>query len=75
MRLAYKLVRNFGNNWRAIALSGVTLLSVTSGVAMAYGSVPTFLQPLHLLVNTLNFGLLLLMILQNRKEKVKLNYA
>lgn len=73
--LAYKFIKNFGNNWRTSALVGLTLLSVISGVGMAYGAVPAYLQPLHLLLSTLTFGLLLLMLLQNKGEKVKLNYA
>jgi cytochrome c oxidase assembly protein subunit 15 len=73
--LSYKLIKNFGNNWRTTGLLGLTLLSVISGVGMAYGSVPAYLQPLHLLLSTLIFGLLLLMLLQNKKEKTILKYA
>ena len=66
--LSYKLVKNFGYNWRSSGLLALTLGSVVSGVGMAYGSVPAFLQPLHLIFSALTFGILLLMIFQYRNK-------
>jgi cytochrome c oxidase assembly protein subunit 15 len=73
--LAYKLVKNFGYNWRTSGLVALTLGSVISGVGMAYGSVPAFLQPIHLIFATLNFGILLLMVFEYKKVRGEMNYA
>lgn len=71
--LAYKLVKKFGYNWRTSGLVALTLGSVISGVGMAYGSVPPFLQPLHLIFSTLTFGLLLTMLFQYKLKEKQIN--
>jgi cytochrome c oxidase assembly protein subunit 15 len=73
--LSYKLMKNFGQNWRTTALAGLTLGSVVTGVGMAYLSVPAFLQPFHLLFSALTFGILFLMLLENRKATETVRYA
>lgn len=46
------------------ALILLVLITILSGVGMAYFSVPSFLQPIHLTVATLTFGLQFLLALQ-----------
>ena len=57
------------------AVAGLTLASIITGVGMAYGSVPAYLQPLHLLISSLSFGILLLMLLKSRSQNLKLQNA
>ncbi|MEM1406412.1 MAG: COX15/CtaA family protein [Bacteroidota bacterium] len=45
-------------------LAVVLLVSILSGLIMAYGAIPPAIQPLHLLVGTLGFGLQFLLFLQ-----------
>lgn len=52
-----------------LVLIALILGTILSGVGMAYFSVPAFLQPLHLLLATVTFGLQFLLLLRlNRKE-------
>ena len=45
-------------------LFAVLLLTLTTGIIMAYLGVPAFAQPLHLLLGTLGFGLQFFLFLQ-----------
>jgi len=48
--------------------------TIISGAGMAYFGVPPFLQPLHLLLATLTFGMQFLLLLKlNRNEEVQLS--
>jgi len=40
------------------------LATLLSGVAMAYGGVPAFMQPIHLLIATVTFGLLFMLLMR-----------
>jgi cytochrome c oxidase assembly protein subunit 15 len=55
-------------------LVALTLASVLTGTVMAYASVPAFIQPVHLLLSALNFGLLAWLILMTRKSVIKPAY-
>ena len=48
------------------------LSTILSGAGMAYFGVPPFLQPIHLLLATVTFGLQFLLLLKlNRKEELQ----
>ncbi|MCG8387448.1 MAG: COX15/CtaA family protein [Cytophagales bacterium] len=66
------LVRKSGGSYKLVnALIVVILISILSGVIMAYGAIPPAMQPIHLLIGTVGFGLQFLLFLQlTRKEKV-----
>ncbi|HOY49883.1 MAG TPA: COX15/CtaA family protein [Chryseolinea sp.] len=48
----------------ALALIMLLLGTVLAGVAMSYFAVPAFLQPIHLLLATVTFGILFMLILR-----------
>ncbi|MEM6524995.1 MAG: COX15/CtaA family protein [Bacteroidota bacterium] len=55
-------------------LAVVLVVSILSGIVMAYGAVPPVMQPVHLLVGTLGFGLQFLLFLQLvLKKRVVIN--
>ena len=57
-----------------IALILVILATIITGVGMAWFAVPPFLQPVHLLLATVCFGIQFLFVLKlNRRERVVLN--
>ncbi len=59
------LMRKYGGASKLVnALIVVVLVSILSGVIMAYGSIPPVMQPLHLLAGTLGFGLQFLLFLR-----------
>ena len=45
-------------------LAVVIVISIGSGIIMAYGAVPPAMQPIHLLMGTLSFGLQFLLLLR-----------
>jgi len=51
----WKLRKNGHFNWANILIAAV-LLEVVLGVALAYGGMPVFIQPFHLITATLLFG-------------------
>lgn len=53
-----------------LALIVLILSSVLTGVGMAYGGVPAWLQPLHLLVATMVFGVLMLVFFKLETGKI-----
>lgn len=61
---------------KAFQLTLILLIlgTILSGTAMAYAGVPPFLQPVHLLLATVTFGIQFLLFLKvSRKENVMLN--
>lgn len=50
----------------AVSLLAVVILSIATGVIMAYFAIPAFIQPAHLLFGTLAFGLQFMIFLQLR---------
>jgi cytochrome c oxidase assembly protein subunit 15 len=72
--LVYQMSKN--NVSRALwgGLLALTLASILTGTVMAYASVPAWIQPVHLLLSALNFGLLLWMILMTRNSVAKPAY-
>jgi len=47
------------------------LLTIFSGIGMAYAGVPPFLQPLHLTTATITFGTVFLLLLRSNRSKSK----
>lgn len=60
----FQLYRVGQFNTTSRLLSGVIVLTILSGTAMAYLGVPAFIQPVHLLLGTLGFGLQFFLFLQ-----------
>jgi len=73
--LSYQLIKNSGYSILSTGLVILTVGSVVTGVGMAYGSVPAYLQPLHLLISSLIFGALLLIWLRVGNRKLELKHA
>ena len=66
-----RLKKTTGINALSLSLVLLILLTILSGAGMGYFSVPAFLQPIHLLVATVTFGLQFLLFLRlNTKEVV-----
>jgi len=59
-----RLKKTTGNNALSLSLVLLILLTILSGAGMGYFSVPAFLQPVHLLVATVTFGLQFLLFLR-----------
>lgn len=72
--LVYQMSKNNVSRGLWGALLALTLASILTGTVMAYASVPAWIQPVHLLLSALNFGLLLWMILMIRQSAVKPTY-
>jgi cytochrome c oxidase assembly protein subunit 15 len=72
--LVYQMVKNSIPKLLWGGLVALTLASVLTGTVMAYASVPAFIQPVHLLLSALNFGLLAWVILMTRKSATKPAY-
>ncbi len=67
--LLWKLLRVEGSKILPNMLAVLIVTTLFSGVGMAYFSVPSFLQPIHLTAATITFGMQFLLWLQlNRKE-------
>ena len=60
----FRLKKTTGNNPLSLSIVLLILLSLLSGVGMAYFSIPAFLQPIHLLLATVTFGLQFLLFLR-----------
>ncbi len=67
--LVWKLVKTTGWNAFAIALILLILGTLLSGIGMASFSVPAFLQPVHLLLATLTFGVQFMLLLRLEKPR------
>jgi cytochrome c oxidase assembly protein subunit 15 len=72
--LVYQMIKNSIPKLLWGGLVALTLASVLTGTVMAYASVPAFIQPIHLLLSALNFGLLTWVILMTRKSAGKPAY-
>jgi len=59
-----RIKKTTGNNALSLSLVLLILLTILSGAGMGYFSVPAFLQPIHLLVATVTFGLQFLLFLR-----------
>jgi heme a synthase len=58
-----------------LALILLILGTLLTGVGMAYFAVPSYLQPLHLLLATMCFGMQLMLLLKlKRREKTVLTH-
>lgn len=62
--LVYRLFKTSSLNSLPVALVLLILLTLITGIGMAYFAVPAFLQPIHLLVATLTFGAQFLLMLR-----------
>ena len=57
----------------SLALIGMIAATIITGAGMAYFAVPAFLQPIHLLIATVTFGMQFLMLLKiSPKEKFEI---
>ena len=73
LALLLKWRKTTGLNPLTLALIILILATVLTGVGMAYSAVPAFLQPLHLLIATIAFGIQYLLLLRiNRKAPLVL---
>jgi heme a synthase len=72
--LVYQMSKNNVSRGLWGGLLALTLASILTGTVMAYASVPAWIQPVHLLLSALNFGLLLWMIVMTRNSVVKPAY-
>lgn len=64
-----RLKKTTGNNALSLSLVLLILLTILTGAGMGYFSVPAFLQPIHLLVATVTFGLQFLLFLRLKTNK------
>ncbi len=62
--IIYKMFRNGGLNAFGLVVILLILGTILSGTGMAYYAVPPFLQPVHLLLASLTFGMLFLWVLK-----------
>ncbi|UII24794.1 COX15/CtaA family protein [Fulvivirga maritima] len=62
--LLFNIMKNDVKSKLGYGLMSVVLLSILTGVVMAYFGIPAFIQPVHLLLGTLIFGLEFLLFLQ-----------
>lgn len=65
----FQLKKTTGNNALSLSLVLLILLTILSGAGMGYFAVPAFLQPLHLLVATVTFGIQFLLFLRLRVNR------
>lgn len=72
--LAYQMIKNSIPKLLWGGLLALTLASILTGTVMAYASVPAFIQPVHLLLSALNFGLLAWVLFTTRKSVTKPAY-
>jgi cytochrome c oxidase assembly protein subunit 15 len=69
--LIVRLYKTEGSKSFALTLILLILGTILSGMGMAYFAVPAFLQPLHLLLATVTFGMQFAFLLRlNRKDEV-----
>lgn len=70
----FRLGKTQGLKVFPLTLILLILATILTGAGMAYFAVPAFLQPLHLLLATLTFGLQFLLLLKlNRKEELQIS--
>lgn len=62
--LVYRIYKTSSYNTLTVGLVLLILLTLITGIGMAYFAVPAFLQPIHLLVATLTFGVQFLLFLR-----------
>lgn len=62
--LVYRIFKTSRVNPLPVALVLLILLTLITGIGMAYFAIPAFLQPIHLLVATLTFGIQFLLFLR-----------
>jgi heme a synthase len=62
--LGFQLMKTSGRNPLTISLIVLILLTIITGAGMAYFGVPAALQPIHLLVATVTFGVQILLYLR-----------
>jgi heme a synthase len=62
--LVYRIYKTSPANALTVGLVLLILLTLITGIGMAYFAVPAFLQPIHLLVATLTFGAQFLLFLR-----------
>jgi cytochrome c oxidase assembly protein subunit 15 len=67
--LIWRLGKTTGLKALSSALMGLILCSFLTGAAMAYFNVPAALQPVHLLLATICFGIQLLLYFQLNSSK------
>jgi heme a synthase len=68
--LTWNLMKTTGSKTFAVALILLILSTILTGAGMAYFNVPPFLQPIHLLLATVTFGMQFLVFLKlNRNVK------
>ena len=72
--LVYRLRKTKIANTLSTALITVILASILSGVIMAYFSIPAFVQPVHLLLATVIFGIQILLVLKLNTSDSSLLY-
>lgn len=66
-----RLKKTTGYNTLSLSLILLILLTILTGAGMGYFSVPAFLQPIHLVLATLTFGLQFLLFLRlNTRQKM-----
>ena len=65
-----RLVKTTGQNPLTVSLIVLILLTLLTGAGMAYFAVPAALQPVHLLVATVTFGVQFLLLLRLRTSQV-----
>jgi cytochrome c oxidase assembly protein subunit 15 len=71
--LIFRLYKTDGSKVFALTLILLILGTILSGLGMAYFNVPAFLQPVHLLLATVTFGVQFAFLLKlNRKEEIVL---
>lgn len=71
--LIVRLYKTEGSKTFALTLILLILGTILSGMGMAYFNVPAFLQPVHLLLATVTFGMQFAFLLKlNRKEEIVL---
>ncbi len=66
--LIYLLWKKDALNTTSKMLISVILITIFSGTIMAYFDIPAFIQPVHLLLGTLGFGLQFFLFLQLKSE-------
>jgi heme a synthase len=72
--LIFRLSKTQGLKAFPLSLILLILGTILSGAGMAYFAFPAFLQPIHLLLATLTFGMqFLLLLMLNRKEELELS--
>lgn len=67
--LVVKLGKTSANKVLSLGLIVIILGALAAGITMAYGSVPAFLQPVHLVLATGAFGVQLLLLFQLKTEQ------